>query len=116
MADANSLLETSLNRSIVDNSQKLADAGTANFTAQQNNHARCAEVLSKRICEYDGPEAMATAEGYSRISPTSQGYHAANTMTQVTGAIQNNQNQVSQALLQLMTSIEGLKSVMAAKS
>ena len=113
MADANSLLETSLNRSIVDTSTKLADASASNHTSQINNFSRAAEVLSKRIAEYDGPEAMAAAEGYTRVSPTSQGYHSANTMTQVTAALQNNQNNVSQALMQLLASIEGLKAMVA---
>ena len=113
MADSNELLISSLNRSIVDNSTKLADAGSSNHAAQLANHSRCAEVLSKRICEWDGAETVAGAEGYSRISPVSQGHVLANTMEQVTGVIQNNQNQVSQALMQLLASIEGLKGIMS---
>ena len=108
MADGNSLLETSLNRSIVDNSTKLADAGQANHTAQLNNFSRAAELLSKNIAEYDLAQAMAHSEGMTRMSPTSQGYHLGNTMTQIGGAVQHNQNYIAQAFAQIQATLAAL--------
>ena len=108
MADSNSLLETSLNRSIVDNSTKLADAGQANHTAQLNNFSRAAEILSKNIAEYDLAQAMAHSEGMTRMSPTSQGYHLGNTMSQLGGAVQHNQNYIAQGFAQLTTILNAI--------
>jgi hypothetical protein len=108
MADANSLLETSLNRSIVDNSTKLADAGQANHTAQLNNFSRAAELLSKNIVEYDLSQALAQAEGMSRISTTSQPYHLANGMALVNASNQSTQNAIAQGFAQLTTMMNAM--------
>ena len=108
MADSASLLETSLNRSIVDNSTKLADAGQANHTAQLNNFSRAAEVLSKNIAEYDLSQAMAQSEGMSRISPTSQGFHLGNSMNQIGGSVVHNQNLIAQGFAQLQATLAAL--------
>ena len=108
MADSNSLLETSLNRSIVDNSTKLADAGQANHASQLNNFSRCAEMLSKNIAEYDLAQAMAHSEGMTRMSPTSQGYHLGNAMNQIGGAVQHNQNYIAQGFAQITTMLNAL--------
>ena len=114
MADATSLLETSLSRSIVETSAQLSTAAAHNHTAQINNFSRGAEVLSKRICEWDGSETVAHAEGYSRVSPVSQGHILGQTMSQVGGVLQNNQNYIAQGFAQLQTTLEGLRVQLAA--
>jgi hypothetical protein len=111
---ASELLQTTLERGIAESSNIISNAMVANHTSQLNNFARCAEVLSKRISEWDGPEAIAGAEGYTRFSPASQVHHAAVSMAELSGVMQNNQNQVAQGFLQLQASIEGLKSAILA--
>ena len=108
------LLTGSLEQSIVNNATMLAQAATANHQSQLNNNSRNAELLGKRVVEWDGAEAIAHAEGYSRISPTSQPYHLASGINQLSGVIQNNQNLISQGFMQLNSSIEGLKTVIMA--
>lgn len=112
MADQTSgeLLLTTLQRGITENSNMISNAAVANHQSQLNNFARGAEILTKRMCEFDGPEAMATSEGYTRFSPASQTHHTAVSMSELSSSIQNNQNQFAQGFLQLQQSIEGLRS------
>lgn len=115
MADANSLLETSLNRSIVDTSTKLADAAQANHASQLNNFSRAAELLSKNIVEFDLAQGIAYSEGTTRMSPTSQGFHLGNTLSQVGSVVQHNQNFISQGFIQLQSQIAALQAQIASK-
>ena len=117
MADApNPLLLDSLNRSIVDESTKLAAAANSNHTSQLNNFSRAAEVLSKRIAEVDTAESVAESEMISRISPVSQGHVLGQTLTQVGGAMQNNQNYIIQGFAQMTTMLDLIATKLAAIS
>ena len=115
MADTNPLLITGMDQHIIANMTMLNQAATANHQSALNNHSRNSEVLGKRIVEWDGAETVAHAEGYTRVSPVSAPYHLANGMTEISGAIQNNQNNVNQSYAQLLASIEGLKAMFVNK-
>ena len=114
MAETNELLITTLQRGITESSNMISNAAVANHQSQLNNFSRGAEILTKRICEWDGAETIAHAEGYTRFSPASQTHHTATSMAELSSVIQNNQNQFSQGFLQLQQSIEGLRSAILA--
>ena len=111
---ASDILQTTLERGIAESSNMISNAMVSNHTSQLNNFSRGAEILTKRMCEYDGPEALATTENYTRYSPASQVHHTAVSIAELGGVLQNNQNQIAQGFLQLQTSIEGLRSALLA--
>ena len=113
---ASELLATTLERGIAKSSNIISNAMVSNHTSQLNNFARCAEVLCKRISEYDGPEALATTENYTRYSPASQVHSTAIGMAELGTVLQNNQNQFAQGFLQLQQSIDALRSAILSKS
>jgi hypothetical protein len=110
------LLLSALNRGVVESSNMLSNAAIGNHTSQINNHARCGEMLSKRICELDEGETVSSAEMFTRYSPISQAHGTASDMAQLGAVIQGMQNQSAQGFLQLKQSIDALISVMAAKA
>jgi len=73
-----------------------------------NNFSRAAELLSKNIVEYDLSQALAQAEGMSRISTTSQPYHLANGMALVNASNQSTQNAIAQGFAQLTTMMNAM--------
>lgn len=115
MADAASgeLLLTTLQRGITESSNMISNAAVSNHASQINNFSRGAEVLTKRLCEWDGAETVSHAEGYTRFSPASQVHHQAVSMSELSSALQNSQNQIAQGFLQLQQSIEGLRASMS---
>jgi len=116
MSDENlQLLMTTLQRGITESSNMISNASVANHQTQLNNFSRGGEILTKRMCEYDGPEAMAISEGYTRFSPASQTHHSAISLAELSSVIQNNQNQFSQGFLQLQQSIDALRNALITK-
>jgi len=112
---ASELLQTTLERGIAESSNMISNAMVANHQSQLNNFSRGAEILTKRMCEYDGPESLATTENYTRFSPASQVHHSAVSMAELSSVIQNNQNQFSQGFLQLQQSIDSLRNAILNK-
>lgn len=106
------LLISALNRGVVESSNMLSNAAIGNHTSQINNHARCGEMLSKRICELDETEAVSSAEQMTRYSPVSQAHGVATDLAQLGTVIQSMQNNSAQGFLQLKQSIDALTSIM----
>jgi hypothetical protein len=109
------LLVSALNRGVVESSNMLSNAAIGNHTTQINNHARCGEVLSKRICELDEAESISSAEALTRYSPISQAHGTASDMAQLGSVIQGLQNHSAQGFLQLKQSIDSLIAHLASK-
>lgn len=110
------LLKTTLQRGITESSNMISNAAVANHQSQLNNFSRGAEILTKRLCENDPNEAVATAETLTRFSPATQVHHSAVSMAELSSVLQNNQNQFSQGFLQLQQSIDALRNTILATS
>jgi len=102
------IMGTLLNDVVVQH--RMANIGfISQMTNSNHNHARCSEVLDKRIAELDSEEASANVKDRTGFDAQSQAYQTASNITQLTAAITNTQTMMGtivSTLAQLMKGVE----------
>jgi len=101
------IMGTLLNDVVVQS--RMANIGfISQVTNSNHNHARCSEVLDKRIAELDTEEASSNVRDRTGFDAQSQAYQTAQSISQLTAAITNSQTMMGTIVSTLAQLMKGV--------